>query len=67
MSVRHWLDERVARDPTDWGGKPEEKALVARLYRTKAGIPKNGIIIDATAPIVRVVDVILAKCRGDIG
>lgn len=57
------LDERVARDPTDWGGKPEERALVARLHRTKEGIPKNGIIIDATAPIVRVVDVILAKCR----
>ncbi|MDP9314671.1 MAG: AAA family ATPase [Chloroflexota bacterium] len=57
------LDERVARDPTDWGGKLEEKELVARLHRTKEDIPKNGIIIDATAPIARVVDEILSKCR----
>ena len=57
------LDARVARDPTDWGGKPEEKELVARLHRTKEDIPKNGIIIDATAPIARVVDEILSKCR----
>ena len=57
------LDERVARDPTDWGGKPEEKELVARLHRTKEDIPNKGIIIDATAPIARVVDEILSKCR----
>jgi adenylate kinase family enzyme len=56
------LDERVARDPTDFGGTPEEKALVARLHRTKEDIPQNGIIIDATAPLERVVDEILAKC-----
>jgi len=55
------LDERVARDPTDWGGKPEEKELVARLHRTKEDIPKNGIIIDATAPIERVVDEIVRR------
>lgn len=53
------LDERVARDPTDFGGKPEEKKLVARLHQTKEDVPKNGIIIDATAPIVRVVDEIV--------
>lgn len=29
------IDERVARDPTDWGGKPEEKALIARVHATK--------------------------------
>lgn len=57
------LDERVARDPTDFGGKPEEKELVARLHQTKEDIPKNGIIIDSTAPIARVVDEILGKCR----
>lgn len=56
------LDDRVALDPTDWGGKPEEKQLVARLHQTKEDIPQNGIIIDATAPIVRVVDEILSKC-----
>ena len=57
------IDERVARDPTDWGGKPEEKELVARLHRTKEDIPKNGIIIDAAAPIARVVNEILSKCK----
>ena len=53
------LDERVARDPTDWGGKPEEKELVARLHRTKEDIPSSGIVIDATRPLVSVVDEIL--------
>ncbi len=57
------LDERVARDPTDWGGKPEQKELVARLHRTKEGLPKGGVVIDATAPIERVVDEILGKCN----
>jgi thymidylate kinase len=53
------MDERVARDPTDWGGKPEEKELVARLHRTKEDIPNSGIVIDATQPLVSVVDEIL--------
>lgn len=55
------LDERVARDPTDFGGKPEEKALVARLHATKDGMPP-GIVIDATVPIARVVDDIVSRC-----
>src|SRR5208283_4950960 len=57
------LDERVARDPTDWGGKPEERKLVERLHRTKEDLPKAGVAIDATAPIERVVDEILEKCN----
>lgn len=57
------LDERAARDPTDWGGKPEEKELVKRLHRTKEDLPKGGVVIDATAPIERVVDEILEKCK----
>ena len=57
------IDERVALDPTDWGGKPEERELAVRLHQTKEDIPKNGIIIDATAPLGRVVDEILSKCR----
>jgi adenylate kinase family enzyme len=55
------LDERVARDPTDWGGKPEEKELVARLHRTKEDIPSNGIVIDASQPLISVVDEILSR------
>jgi hypothetical protein len=53
------IDERVARDPTDFGGKPEERELAVRLHQTKEDLPKNGIIIDATAPLARVVDEIL--------
>jgi hypothetical protein len=53
------IDERVALDPTDWGGKPEERELIARLHQTKEDIPQNGVIIDATAPLARVVDEIL--------
>ncbi len=53
------IDERVARDPTDWGGKPAERELIARLHQTKEDIPKSGIIIDATPPLARVVDEIL--------
>jgi predicted ATPase len=57
------IDERVALDPTDFGGKAEERKLAVRLHQTKEGIPKNGIIIiDATAPLARVVDEILSKC-----
>lgn len=56
------IDERVARDPTDWGGKPVEKALVARLHATKEEIPSVGVVIDATAPLGSVVDEILLIC-----
>ena len=55
------IDERVALDPTDFGGKPEERELAMRLHRTKEDIPKNGIIIDASAPLARVVDEILRQ------
>lgn len=58
------IDERVALDPTEFGGKPEELELIARLYATKEDVPKNATSIDATASITRVVDEILSKCRG---
>jgi hypothetical protein len=50
----------VALDPTDWGGKPEEKELIKRVHATKEDTPE-GIIIDATAPLDVVVDEILSK------
>ena len=56
------IDERVALDPSDFGGKPEERDLIARLYATKEDVPKNAISIDTVAPIARVVDDILSKC-----
>lgn len=57
------MDERVARDPTDYGGKPEEKQSVARLHENKEDIPKSGITIDSTAPITDVVDQILRHAQ----
>ncbi len=58
------LDERVALDPTDFGGTPEEKKFVARLHQTQEDVPHKGVFIDATASIARVVDEILSECRG---
>lgn len=53
------IDERVARDPTDWGGKPEELEIIVRLHQTKEAIPSSGVTIDATRPLESVVDEIL--------
>ncbi|HEY8599086.1 MAG TPA: hypothetical protein VIL85_11690 [Thermomicrobiales bacterium] len=53
------IAERVAVDPTDWGGRQAEREVTARLYHTREGIPQNGMIIDATAPLARVVDEII--------
>ena len=58
------IAERVALDPTDWGGTPEEREITVRMYHmyhTKATLPHNGTIIDATAPLARVVDEILRQ------
>jgi adenylate kinase family enzyme len=55
------IAERVARDPTDWGGTPAERDITMRMYHSKAALPQNGIIIDATAPLARVVDEILRQ------
>ncbi len=52
------LDER---SDSEWGGKPTERELIARLHQTKEDIPRNGISIDATAPITHVVDKILCQ------
>ena len=57
------IDQRVALDPSDFGGTPEERELMARLYATKKDVPKNAMSIDATAPIASVVDDILSKSR----
>ncbi len=59
------IDERVAQDPTDWGGRPAEREIIARVHQTEDGIPKNGIIIDATAPIAHVVDEILHQIEAN--
>jgi thymidylate kinase len=57
------LKRRVSgRAEDEFGGKPEQWALLARLHATKAGVPKRGVVVDATAPVERVVDTILEKC-----
>ena len=58
------IDERVAVDPTDFGATPEERDLIARLFATKEDVPRTAMSIDATAPLGRVVDEILARCGG---
>jgi hypothetical protein len=56
------LDERVARDPSDFGGKPEEKELVSYYHETKEDLPKLGMPIDASEPLENVIHHILLNC-----
>ena len=53
------LDGRAA---DEWGHSREERELVLRLHRTQEDVPAHGTVIDATAPVSRVVDEILARC-----
>jgi broad-specificity NMP kinase len=55
------LNRRLAARPeNEWGGTAREGEPFARLqHETKEGLPKNAIIIDATAHLSSVVDMIL--------
>lgn len=56
------LFQRLAlRSEGEWGGRANERALVARLHATREGVPRDAIAIDATAPISSVVDAILGS------
>ncbi len=59
------LNRRLADRPEDeWGIRASEGEFNARLqHATKEDIPKGAIIIDATAPISRVVDAILGNAN----
>lgn len=58
------LNARLAARPQDeFGGQVSERRLIERLRATQDDIPKNAIRIDATAPLPRVVDAILSRCR----
>jgi dephospho-CoA kinase len=60
------LNERLDNRPDDdWGKSRSERELILRLHATKEDIPKNGIVIDATQPLVSVVDEILSHVRGE--
>lgn len=63
---RDTLDRRLhERSGDEWGGKQGEQELIMRLHQTKEDIPKNGIAVDATAPIARVADEIIRQ--SDVG
>jgi len=58
------LNERLDNRPDDdWGKSKSERELILRLHATKEVIPNSGIIIDATQPLVSVVDEILRHVR----
>ena len=55
------LNERLDNRPDDdWGKSKSERELILRLHATKEDIPSIGIVIDATQPLVSVVDEILS-------
>lgn len=57
------LNQRLTARPEDeFGGRPSERALIVRLHATKEDVPQVGVVIDATAPLERVVDEILSRC-----
>lgn len=56
------LNRRLHDRPQhEWGGRPVERELIVRLHRTQEDVPRNGTVIDATAPLSRVVDEILRQ------
>ena len=58
------LKQRLASRPDDeWGKSPSEREFILRLHATKEDLPATGIVIDATRPLVRVVDDILGHIR----
>ena len=60
-TLQRRLDERPDEE---WGGGvPTERERIVQWHETKADVPAGGIVIDATAPIGRVVDEILRRCE----
>jgi thymidylate kinase len=58
------LNEQLDNRPDDdWSKSKSERELILRLHATKEDLPSNGIVIDATQPLVRVVDEILSHVR----
>jgi gluconate kinase len=55
------LNRRLAaRSKDEWGGSASEGVSFARLqHATKESLPRNAIIVDATAPLSRVIEAIL--------
>ncbi|HLN75524.1 MAG TPA: AAA family ATPase [Nocardioidaceae bacterium] len=51
------------RSEGEFGAHQSERNLIVRLHRSKEDTPKNGIPIDATAPLALVVDQILRRSK----
>jgi hypothetical protein len=61
------LNRRLdARPDDEWGGgEPTERARIVRWHQNREDVPRDGIRIDATAPVEDVVDEILRRCAPD--
>ena len=58
------LNRRLDQRPEDeFGAQQSERDLIVRLHRTKEDTPRNGIMIDAAAPLARVVDEIVRRAK----
>lgn len=58
------LNRRLDHRPADeFGARPSERDLIVRLHRTKEDTPRDGIVIDATAPLADVVDEIVRRAK----
>lgn len=58
------LNERLDNRPDDdWGKSKDQRELILRLHATKEDLPSSGIVVDATQPLVSVVDEILRHVR----
>lgn len=58
---RDTLSRRLALRPEDeWGGRASEREFILRLHETRRDVPDGAMPIDATAPLWRVVDAIVA-------
>lgn len=59
------LNRRLDERPDDaWGGgKPVERDRIVGWHQAREDVPKDGVAIDATAPIEHVVDDILRRCQ----
>ena len=55
------LDERPDEE---WGGgRPTDRGLIVGWHQTGADVPQDGIVVDAAAPVEKVVDEILRHCE----
>lgn len=61
------LRRRLEQRPEDeFGGRPSDRELIERLHESGEDTP-DGVVIDATAPLPRVVDEILRRATVNRG